>query len=187
VGQPTDHPLATVSASGTHHAEVRALLTRYVDQEKAEMSELDLKGLGVVQIEGEPYVIVDIGLRMLTPRELFRAQGFTDRYVIDEVPDWDLLFDKDGRQVAGDPLLLPKRKLTQTEQVRMVGNRVYHQMSYALVMANFTHEKAMHEAPERAPRPTPSRTAAVHATNASTRPARLSRRRVTADAEAMVV
>ena len=39
-------------------------------------------GLVTVTIDGEEYVVVDIGMRMLEPRELFRAQGFTDDYEI---------------------------------------------------------------------------------------------------------
>src|SRR5690606_19608613 len=38
--------------------------------------------LVTVTIAGSPYVIVDIGLRMLRPRELYRAQGFPDYYII---------------------------------------------------------------------------------------------------------
>lgn len=38
-----------------------------------------------LDIEGQTFVIVDIGMRMLTPRELFNAQGFPPEYVIDGV------------------------------------------------------------------------------------------------------
>jgi DNA (cytosine-5)-methyltransferase 1 len=61
--------------------------------------------------------IVDIGLRMLTPRELYRAQGFSDSYVID-------------RQPNGKPL-------TKKAQVRMCGNSVCPPVACALVQANF--------------------------------------------------
>jgi DNA (cytosine-5)-methyltransferase 1 len=47
----------------------------------------DRFGLVTVTIDGEPYVITDIGMRMLTPRELFRAQGFPDSYIIDRGAD----------------------------------------------------------------------------------------------------
>jgi DNA (cytosine-5)-methyltransferase 1 len=62
-------------------------------------------------------ILVDIGTRMLTPRERFRAQGFPDSYIIDP------LFE-------GAPL-------TETAQGRMCGNSVCPPMSEALVLANF--------------------------------------------------
>lgn len=46
----------------------------------------DRFGLVTVEIHGQPYAITDIGMRMLTPREQFRAQGFPDSYIIDRVP-----------------------------------------------------------------------------------------------------
>lgn len=62
------------------------------------------------------YVLVDIGLRMLSPRELFRAQGFPEHYVID-------------RGQAG-------KVLTKEAQTRMCGNSVCPPLSRALVIAN---------------------------------------------------
>lgn len=38
--------------------------------------------LGLVTVAGQEYQIADIGLRMLTPRELARAQGFEDSYIL---------------------------------------------------------------------------------------------------------
>ena len=73
-----------------------------------------------VSIEGETYAIADIGMRMLQPRELFRAQGFPDSYVIDPV-------------VNGRPL--PK-----SAQVRMVGNSVCPPVAAAIVQANVACE-----------------------------------------------
>ena len=70
----------------------------------------------VVTVAGEPFAIVDIGMRMLGPRELFRAQGFPDGYVIDPVVD-------------GKPL-------TKTAQIRMCGNSVCPPAARALVAAN---------------------------------------------------
>jgi DNA (cytosine-5)-methyltransferase 1 len=85
------------------------------------------------------YQIVDIGLRMLDPSELYRAQGFPADYIIREIPDPDLLF-KDGRQVDGSPLNLPRIPLTKSSQVRMCGNSVCPPMARALIEANFQHE-----------------------------------------------
>lgn len=78
---------------------------------------------------GEPYEIVDIGMRMLTPRELFRAQGFPERYVIDVwVPEH---FDTAaGRwKKAG--------WMKKTEQIAACGNSVPPAFSRALVAANY--------------------------------------------------
>lgn len=85
------------------------------------------------------YVLVDITLRMLKPRELFRAQSFPESYVIHEIPDPKLLF-VNGRQVA-DPLSLPRIPLTATAQVRMCGNSVAPVQAEALIRANFAHER----------------------------------------------
>jgi DNA (cytosine-5)-methyltransferase 1 len=88
--------------------------------------------------EGAWWVLVDITLRMLKPRELFNAQGFPARYVIDEIPDPKRLF-ADGVQAA-DPLALPRIPLSATAQVRMCGNSVSPPVAEALVRANFAHE-----------------------------------------------
>lgn len=77
----------------------------------------------LVMVAGEPYAITDIGMRMLEPRELYRAQGFPASYVIDKRPD-------------GSPL--PK-----TSQVRMVGNSVSPVVACAIVGANFAERSAL--------------------------------------------
>jgi DNA (cytosine-5)-methyltransferase 1 len=83
-----------------------------------------------VEFEGEfatvcGYVIVDIGMRMLTPRELFRAQGFDDQYIID-------------RAWVVDPATaaLTEIYLTKEQQIRMCGNSVAPQVMEALIKAN---------------------------------------------------
>jgi DNA (cytosine-5)-methyltransferase 1 len=124
-GQPVDEPLHTVSAGGTHFAEVAAFLVKYYgaaqhgQEADAPLDAVTSKarfGLVTVTIDGEEYVIADIGMRMLTPRELARAQGFPDSY--DLTP-----------MVGGKPL-------TKTAQIRMIGNSVCPPMSEALVRAN---------------------------------------------------
>lgn len=72
---------------------------------------------------GEEYQIADIGMRMLAPRELFRAQGFPEHYIIGDDPSQGL-------------------SLTKSAQVRMCGNSVCPPVAQALVTANFEHEKA---------------------------------------------
>lgn len=76
----------------------------------------DRLALVTVVIKGTPYVIVDIGLRMLKPHELYRAQGFPAGYIIDRTAD-------------GTPL-------TTSAAVRMVGNSVSPPPLRALAMAN---------------------------------------------------
>lgn len=94
--------------------------------------------LVLVMHAGQAWVLVDITLRMLKPRELYRAQGFPEGYQIDEIPDPALLFI-DGQQ-SGHPLALPRIPLTATAQVRMCGNSVSPPVAEALVAANFAHE-----------------------------------------------
>lgn len=121
-GQPMTEPLKTVLASGTHYGEVRAFLTSYygtgVGQDLADpmRTVTSRDRFGLVTVEGADYAITDIGMRMLVPRELYRAQGFPDDYRIDI-------------NVGGRPL-------TKTAQVRMVGNSVPPPMAAALVRAN---------------------------------------------------
>ena len=124
----TDEPLGTVSAGGQHHAEVRSFLLAYygTDQSQGLADPLatvtSRDRFGLVTIHGQDYQIVDIGLRMLQPRELFRAQGFPDDYIIGDDPAQGL-------------------KLTKSAQVRMCGNSVCPPMAKALILANFVHER----------------------------------------------
>ena len=88
------------------------------------------------------YVLVDITLRMLKPRELFRAQGFPESYIIDEIPDPRILFE--GGVQAAEPLSVPRIPLTATAQVRMCGNSVSPLQAEFLMRANFAHERAIY-------------------------------------------
>lgn len=133
-GQPTDEPLHTVSAGGTHMAEVRAFLIKYYGNEPdgsgltsplGTVTVNDRFGLVTVMVEGEEYVIVDIGMRMLTPRELFNAQGFPADYIIEQ-----------------DALGLP---ITKTAQVAKCGNSVCPPIAEALVRAQFPDEATQTE------------------------------------------
>ena len=97
--------------------------------------------LVLMQHAGQWWALVDITLRMLKPRELFRAQGFPADYVIHVIPDPARLFGPDGTQAA-NPLEVPRIPLTATAQVRMCGNSVSPPQAEALVRANFAHEAA---------------------------------------------
>jgi DNA (cytosine-5)-methyltransferase 1 len=117
-------PLGTVRAAAEHHGLVASFLQRYngqgvgsaTDEPIPTLSTKDRMSLVTVEIDGDPYVLVDIAMRMLQPRELYRAQGFPDSYRIE-------------RGVDG-------RVFTKTEQVRMVGNSVSPQVAAAIVRAN---------------------------------------------------
>jgi DNA (cytosine-5)-methyltransferase 1 len=92
-----------------------------------------------VQFEGElatvcGYVIVDLGMRMLAPRELFRAQGFGPEYVIDKA--W-VIDPKTGG--------ITEIALTKEQQIRMCGNSVCPPVMRALVAANVPELMAWHK------------------------------------------
>lgn len=143
-----EEPLGTISAQGQHHAEVRAFLMAYygTDQDQGADSPLatvtSRDRFGLVTVHGVDYQIVDIGLRMLAPHELYKAQGFPADYIITEIPDPDLLF-VDGEQVHADPRALPRISLSKSAQVRMCGNSVCPPLAEALIRANFAHERQL--------------------------------------------
>lgn len=125
--QGVDTPLHTISAGGgrggIHFAEVRAFLIKFYGEggqwssPREPMHTIPTRDrMGLVTVHGEEYAIVDIGMRMLSPRELFLAQGFPPGYRIDI-------------EFNGKPL-------TKTAQVRMCGNSVPPPDAEALVRAN---------------------------------------------------
>lgn len=116
-----------------------ALLHEHMPDQFQEPAELVL-----MSFRGIWWVLVDITLRMLKPRELYLAQGFPRHYIIHEIPNPKLLF-KDGIQVPGDPREIPRIPLSITAQVRMCGNSVSPKQAKALVCANFGHEQAFME------------------------------------------
>jgi DNA (cytosine-5)-methyltransferase 1 len=90
IGSEMTEPLPTVTGGGQHIGEVFAFMVKYYGtaigqscrQPMHTVTGKDRMGLVIVYIRGLPYVIVDIGLRMLTPRELARAQGLDDSYIL---------------------------------------------------------------------------------------------------------
>ena len=121
-GRNIRQPLPTITAGDGHFGEVRAFLIKYYGQGTGQ----DLKEpldtvpthdrFGLVTIHGVDYQIVDIGLRMLEPRELYGCQGFPDDYIID--------YDYTGKAYP------------RSEQVRRCGNAVCPPIPAALVRAN---------------------------------------------------
>jgi DNA (cytosine-5)-methyltransferase 1 len=132
-------PLRTISAGGEHHGVVECILspdvvagaervaaflmcyygtdqwTRPADP-LATITTKDRMALVMVNIKGTPYHIVDIGMRMLQPRELFSAQDFPSDYIINR--------GHDGRIFS------------KTTQVRMAGNSVNPVMAIGFLQAN---------------------------------------------------
>lgn len=122
-GQPTSEPMPTVTAGGLHVGEVKTTLAvEDYDEHRAQQALAFLREYcgeectGMVDINGITYRIVDIGMRMLQPHELYRAQGFPDWYIIDQ--------DYRGKRYAKD------------KQVARCGNAVPPPFAEALVRAN---------------------------------------------------
>lgn len=122
-GQRTDEPMPTITAGGQHVGEVKTTLAvEDYDEERAQQVLSFLQEYcgeectGLVEIGGVTYRIVDIGMRMLQPHELYRAQGFPEWYIIDQ--------DYRGVKYAKD------------KQVARCGNAVPPPFAEALVRAN---------------------------------------------------
>ena len=121
-GKDIRQPLPTITAGDGHFGEVRAFLIKYYGQGTGQDIKEPLDTVtardrfGLVTIEGVDYQIVDIGLRMLEPRELYGCQGFPDDYIIDH--------DYTGKTYP------------RSEQVRRCGNAVCPPIPAALVRAN---------------------------------------------------
>ena len=129
-GREIQSPLSTVTASGAHHAvivttlqqvdaagrlghwpEIRELLNRHCGYS------IEADEILLIRVAGEWYFISDIGLRMLTPRELYSANGFPPDYIID-------------RDYLGN-------RYVKSDQVARCGNAVPPPFAAALVRANF--------------------------------------------------
>lgn len=122
IGQDEREPLHTITTSAGHFGEVRAFLIKYYGDATGQDLEQPLDTVttkdrfGLVTIEGVDYQIVDIGLRMLEPKELYGCQGFPDDYIIDH--------DYTGKTYP------------RSEQVQRCGNAVCPPIPAALVKAN---------------------------------------------------
>ena len=122
---PADAPVSAICAQGKHVGLVSAFLTKYYGQggqwsdprdPAHTIRTKDCQALVTVNINGSDYAIVDIGMRMLTPRERFLAQGFRPDYIIDH--------GADGKPLTGEA------------QGRMCGNAVCPNWAAAHIRAN---------------------------------------------------
>ena len=126
-GSSLNEPLHTITQKD-HNALVTAFLVKYYGCSNATsltkpMDTVTTKDrMGLVTINHEDYRIVDIGMRMLTPKELYAAQSFPDDYIYEH--------DSSGK------------KVTKTKQVAMCGNSVPPEVVQALVSANVQQIKA---------------------------------------------
>lgn len=115
-------PIGIIVAGGVKHGLCRAFVAKHYGGHESPGADLraplstitTIDHHALVTAHGEP--IVDVGMRPLTPRELFRAQGFPDSYQIE--------------------------MLSKTAQVRAVGNSVCPQVAAAIVTANVGERSA---------------------------------------------
>lgn len=121
-GKDIKQPLPTITAGDGHFGVVRAFLIKYYGQGIGQDIQKPLDTVtaqdrfGLVTINGTDYQFVDIGLRMLEPKELYGCQGFPDDYIIDH--------DYTGKTYP------------RSEQVKRCGNAVCPPIPAALVRAN---------------------------------------------------
>ncbi|MEW5952650.1 MAG: DNA cytosine methyltransferase [Bacillota bacterium] len=125
IGQELREPIHTImaTAGGLHVDDVRAFLLKYYSTgtigqacDKPLQTVTTKHRFGLVMVHGQEYQIVDIGMRMLDPRELFAAQRFPESYVIDR--------DIDGN------------KFSKAQQVALCGNSVPPDFAESLIRAN---------------------------------------------------
>jgi DNA (cytosine-5)-methyltransferase 1 len=130
-GRDMETPMPTQTTENRFSL-VSAFLLKYYGADQAPKLESPLHtittrdrfGLVRVMIMGKPYVIVDIGIRMLSPKELLLATSFPPEYRLDAVVDG--------------------KKTSKSAQIAMIGNAVPPVMVKALVSSNFTplHKKS---------------------------------------------
>ena len=129
LGGPAGEPVQTITASGLHHGVVTTKIERAAEgaplqnwpKIRAALNEfcgyhLEENEVILFSIGGTWYFMADIGLRMLTPRELYRANGFPDDYKIER--------DYTGHEYG------------KSKQVARCGNAVPPPFATALVRAN---------------------------------------------------
>lgn len=121
-GRDITKPIPTITAGDGHFGEVRVFLIKYYGQGTGQDIKAPLDTVtsqdrfGMVTIAGVDYQIVDIGLRMLEPKELYGCQGFPEDYIIDR--------DYTGKEYP------------RSEQVKRCGNAVCPPIPAALVRSN---------------------------------------------------
>lgn len=135
--QSIEDPLSTVT-SKQRHGLIYAFLVKYygngdsIQSVEDPLHTITTKGrFALVTVKGVDYKIVDIGYRMLQPRELFTNQGFPEDFIIDG-------FDRYGKA------------FTKKKQTALCGNSVPPQMVEALIRANAPDNLYLREPKESA-------------------------------------
>lgn len=132
-GRDMRDPIPTITAGDGHFGEVRAFCVKYYGQGTGQDIKDPLDTItandrfGLVTVNSIDYAIVDIGLRMLEPKELYGCQGFPEDYIID-------------RDYTGKPY-------PRSEQVKRCGNAVCPPIPAALVKANLPEICKAHRMP----------------------------------------
>ncbi|MFC6659400.1 DNA cytosine methyltransferase [Deinococcus multiflagellatus] len=132
-GQPVTEPLRTIPTVDRFGPVITTCATSLTDAQLARARQVHAflaeflgdaltpysqDGLVVLQVQGEWYVLADIGMRMLTPRELARCQGFPENYVLEHTAE-------------GTPI-------SKARQVRGIGNSVCPQLAEVLTRAQLS-------------------------------------------------
>lgn len=128
-GQTLQDPMMTVTAYDGQFAEIRTVIAKwdgqtdlgYWPQVRELLNRFAGYSLGsdevlLIRIGDGWYFIRDIGLRMLTPRELYNAMGFPPDYIID-------------RDIHGRPI-------SRKDQVARCGNAVCPPLAAAVIRSN---------------------------------------------------
>lgn len=143
-GQRFKSPAPTIRAGGQHLAEVRAFLIQYYSAGSGKQPRSVKKPLpaitprdrfALVTVRGVNYVIADIGMRMVTTRERFLAQGFRKDYIIAPLFTYEYRWQKGKKK--GQLIRRVTKPLTEQAQGRMVGNSVCPPLAAAIVRANY--------------------------------------------------
>ncbi|WP_432421985.1 DNA cytosine methyltransferase [Rhizobium tropici] len=138
-GGEEDQPCRTITTKDRHgHVEASIGAPPFTEDQAARARQVadflrehgfwDDREFVTIEIAGETFVVVDIGMRMLTPRELFNAQGFPPQYAIDGA--WVVPLE------GGVPQW---RSFPKSIQVSCVGNSVSPVIAAALVAVNADH------------------------------------------------
>ena len=164
-GRAADEPVSTITGRGTQQqpvqvtmvtvdalppammdraVQVAAFLIKYygnesgahpIDAPLGTVTTLERFAVVTVTIDAVTFVLVDIGMRMLTPRELANAQGFPPDYILDPICWY--------RTDKGN---LRHGRLPKSHQIAKIGNSVCPPIAEALVRANLCDVAADAEA-----------------------------------------
>lgn len=94
----------------------------------------DRFALITVHIKGVPYRIYDIRMRMLTPRELFNAQGFPASY---EIRPFVTVIPKPRKSdIRSGRVRVIAKRMSKADSISMCGNSVPPPLAYDHILAN---------------------------------------------------